>query len=161
VDAGIYLAVERGYDADNGVQLDVAASRRAVERVRAGRADAAVADARDLHGLVAVMALVQRPVHGHLDVVAVSRTTLEDRRDDVRALVHALQRGYVEAQVDPDSAITALLDGADGLDRAAAAADLDAIAPAFSEGAPVLGDPSPARRCAAVDTGLVGPTGRD
>jgi len=168
VDAGLYLAVDRGYDADQGVELDVRTTPgRAARRVLRGRAEAAILDARALTpGLVAVMAVTQRPVGGRLYVLAVSRTTLEDRRDDVAGIISALQRGYVETQSDPDSAVSSMLDQVDGLDRVRLSAALDAIAPAFTEGAPEVGhiDAAEVHRVAPraeVDGSLVGPVSRD
>ena len=50
-------------------------------------------------------------------VLAVTRTELEDRRPEVNAIVGALQRGYTEALVDPESAVQAMLSREEGLDR--------------------------------------------
>jgi len=43
-------------------------------------------------------------------VLCVTRRTLEDDRAVVEATIRALQRGYTQAQVDPESAVSALLD---------------------------------------------------
>ena len=72
-------------------------------------------------------------------VLAVMRTTLEDRVEEVRAVIRALQRGYIETQNDPESAISAMLEREPGLDRAALAAQLDAVSPAFTAGVPAYG----------------------
>jgi ABC-type nitrate/sulfonate/bicarbonate transport system substrate-binding protein len=57
----------------------------------------------------------------------------------VRATIRALRRGYGEAQNDPDSAVTALTTANPDLDREAADAQLDAVAPAFTAGADAYG----------------------
>ena len=73
-------------------------------------------------------------------VLCVTRSTLEERRPVVAATIRALQRGYVAAQTDPESGISALLDAEGGLDRDAAQAQLDAVAPAFTAGARAYGE---------------------
>jgi ABC-type nitrate/sulfonate/bicarbonate transport system substrate-binding protein len=72
-------------------------------------------------------------------VLCVTRQTLDDREPVVRAAIRALQRGYGEAQVDPESAIAALRGAARGVDPAALQAQLDAVAPAFTAGASAYG----------------------
>ena len=72
-------------------------------------------------------------------VLCVTRATLEDDRPAIRATIRALQRGYGEAQRDPESAVAAMLEAEPGLDRGALAAQLDAVAPAFTAGAPAFG----------------------
>jgi putative hydroxymethylpyrimidine transport system substrate-binding protein len=73
-------------------------------------------------------------------VLCVTRETLEQRRSVIEATIRALQRGYTQAQADPESAVTALVDADSGLDRAAAQAQLDAVAPAFTAGARSYGE---------------------
>jgi putative hydroxymethylpyrimidine transport system substrate-binding protein len=73
-------------------------------------------------------------------VLCVTRATLDEKRPVVRATIRALRRGYNEAQVDPESAVSALVDANPDLDRAAAAAQLDAVSPAFTAGANVYGE---------------------
>jgi putative hydroxymethylpyrimidine transport system substrate-binding protein len=73
-------------------------------------------------------------------VLCVTRRTLDEKRPVLEATIRALQRGYVQAQNDPESAVGALVDSGSGLDRAAAAAQLDAVAPAFTAGARVYGE---------------------
>ena len=53
----------------------------------------------------------------------------------IAATIRALQRGYTQAQADPESAVTALVEADSGLYRAAAQAQLDAVAAAFTAGA--------------------------
>jgi putative hydroxymethylpyrimidine transport system substrate-binding protein len=72
-------------------------------------------------------------------VLAVTRETLEDRADEIRAVIRTLQRGYVATQGDTESAVAAILDRNRGLDRATLAAQLDAVAPAFTAGAKAYG----------------------
>jgi putative hydroxymethylpyrimidine transport system substrate-binding protein len=73
-------------------------------------------------------------------VLCVSRRALEERRSMIEATIRALQRGYTSAQNDPESAVTALVDADSGLDRDAAQAQLDAVAPAFTAGAREYGE---------------------
>ena len=72
-------------------------------------------------------------------VLCVTRRTLEEDRNVIAATVRALQRGYTQTQVDPESAVTALVDADSGLDREAASAQLDAVAPSFTAGARAYG----------------------
>jgi len=238
VHAGIYLAVERGYDEAEGVNLTIqrpGASTDALKLLQAGRADAAILDIHDLGlarergaDLVGVMALVQRPLAaviarpgitkpsqlrgrragvtglpsddavlravapgarpvtigfnavkallaGRVDavtafwnvegvelrkrrpgvhefrvdafgapsypelVLAVTRNTLTDRRPEVQGIVRALQRGYSEAQADPESAVQSIVSREDGVDTASLSAQLDAVSPAFTQGVPAFG----------------------
>jgi ABC-type nitrate/sulfonate/bicarbonate transport system substrate-binding protein len=76
-------------------------------------------------------------------VLCVSRDTLNEDRSLVAATVRTLRRGYDEAIDDPDSAVSALVDLAH-VDRAATARELDAVSPAFTEGASRYGELDPA-----------------
>jgi ABC-type nitrate/sulfonate/bicarbonate transport system substrate-binding protein len=71
-------------------------------------------------------------------VVCVTRQTLQDQRSLVAATVRALRRGYEEAIADPESAVEALV-GSAGVKRADTERELDAVSPAFTEGAPRYG----------------------
>jgi putative hydroxymethylpyrimidine transport system substrate-binding protein len=73
-------------------------------------------------------------------VLCVTRQTLDERRAVIEATIRALQRGYTQAQADPDSAVSALVEANPDLDRAAADAQLDAVAPAFTAGARAYGE---------------------
>lgn len=73
-------------------------------------------------------------------VLSVTRRALDEERPVIEATIRALQRGYVEAQNDPESAVTALVDAESGLQREAAQAQLDAVAPAFTAGARGYGE---------------------
>jgi putative hydroxymethylpyrimidine transport system substrate-binding protein len=71
-------------------------------------------------------------------VLCVTRATLRDDRSLVAATVRALRRGYEEAIADPESAVEALV-GEAGVKRADTQRELDAVSPAFTEGAPRYG----------------------
>jgi putative hydroxymethylpyrimidine transport system substrate-binding protein len=73
-------------------------------------------------------------------VLCVTRQTLDEKRPVVRATIRALRRGYGEAQNDPESAVSALTQANPDLDREAADAQLDAVAPAFTAGARAYGE---------------------
>ncbi|HET8951756.1 MAG TPA: ABC transporter substrate-binding protein [Solirubrobacteraceae bacterium] len=145
--AGIYLATERGYDEAEGVRLEVRRPGAAVEKLRDGRADFALLRVGDLArarergaDVVGVYAVLQRPEG---PVLCVTRSTLEERRPLVRATIRALQRGYAQAQAEPDSAVAAVLAAAPRADREQLAAQLDAVAPAFTAGARAPGELRP------------------
>ncbi len=72
-------------------------------------------------------------------VLAVTRETLEDEEPMVRATIRALQRGYGEAQRDPESAVAAMAAVEPRLDQDALAAELDAVDEAFTAGAAGFG----------------------
>jgi putative hydroxymethylpyrimidine transport system substrate-binding protein len=72
-------------------------------------------------------------------VLCVTRQTLDAKRPVVRATIRALRRGYDETENDPESAVSALVEANPDLDRAAADAQLDAVAPAFNAGADYYG----------------------
>jgi ABC-type nitrate/sulfonate/bicarbonate transport system substrate-binding protein len=112
-------------------------------------------------------------------VLAVTRETLDDSEPMVRAAIRALQRGYGEAQTDPESAVATMVADEPELDADALTAQFDAVAPAFTAGAGAYGQlrrPVLERWAdwdvefgilderpdvgAAFDTSLVGPTDR-
>jgi putative hydroxymethylpyrimidine transport system substrate-binding protein len=72
-------------------------------------------------------------------VLCATRTTLDERRPMLQATIRALRRGYGETQNDPESAVSALVEANPDLDRDAAAAQLDAVSPAFTAGADYYG----------------------
>ncbi len=164
VHAGIYLAVERGFDEAEGINLTIRRSGDAGQLLGTGQVQAALLKLDQIRAAraVCVMALLQRPAGPY---VCVSRTTLEDRRPEVLALVRTLQRGYTETEADPESAVQAILTRAPGLDRATLAAQLDAVSGAFEAGAPAFGSLSqtriPREARAWFDFSLVGPVSRD
>jgi len=160
--AGIYLAAQRGYDQAEGIDLTVRRTGDAQRLLSSGRVQAALLDAAEVEGapVVCVMALTQTPRPDHF--VCVTRTALADRRPEVEALVRTLQRGYSEAEVDPESAVQAILAGAGGLDRAALAAQLDAVSASFEAGVPAFGYLEESRLPEGdFDASLVGPVSRD
>ena len=145
--AGIYLATERGYDEAEGVELEVrrpGASADVARRLRLrprGHGDpraSATSPGRASAGTTwsASTRVVQPPRL----VLCVKRTTLEDRRPLVRAAIRALQRGYAQAQVEPDSAVAAVLAETPRADRGQLAAQLDAVSPSFTAGARAPGE---------------------
>jgi putative hydroxymethylpyrimidine transport system substrate-binding protein len=75
-------------------------------------------------------------------VLCVSRETLDDNRPLVAATVRALRRGYDETINDPESAVEALVDLAH-VDRTPTERELDAVSPAFTEGATRFGELDP------------------
>lgn len=72
-------------------------------------------------------------------VLVTSRSNLEERRGDLEAAVHAMQRGYEEVIADPESAVQIMLDAERGLDQARLAAELTAVAPTFEAGSTDVG----------------------
>lgn len=136
IHAGIYLAMERGYDEAEGIDLTVRRSGRPLSLLRNRRVFAAILD-KPRPGTVCVMAITQLPRPGHF--VCVLDTELEDRRPTALALVRTLQRGYTEANADPESAVQAILSRAPGLDQSALAAELDRVAASFTAGVPAFG----------------------
>ena len=86
-------------------------------------------------------------------VLTVTRETLDDHPSLVRAAIRALQRGYTQTQNDPESALSAMLEREPGLERDTLAAQLDAVAPAFTAGAAEFGQlrAAPLRQWAAWD----------
>jgi ABC-type nitrate/sulfonate/bicarbonate transport system substrate-binding protein len=76
-------------------------------------------------------------------VLCTTPAVLADRKPAIRATIRALQRGYAEAQDDPPSAVNAMTSQVRGLDSRALAAQLDAVAPAFTAGAAVYGELRP------------------
>ncbi len=171
VHAGVYFAVERGFDESEGVKLTIRRSGDAAKLLRSGRVQAALLDVGQLGqapGVVGVMAILQAPYPGLF--LCVAQTTLQDHRPQVEALIRVLQRGYTETMADPESAVEAVLSRAGGVDAPALAAELDRISPDFVAGAPGFGviDRTTVAEWAAragvparFAYGLVGPVSRD
>jgi ABC-type nitrate/sulfonate/bicarbonate transport system substrate-binding protein len=86
-------------------------------------------------------------------VLTVTRKTLDEKPEVVKATIRALQRGYSEVQDDPESAVSTMTEREPDLDRAALSAQLDAVAPEFTAGADEFGRlrPSVLRAWAAWD----------
>jgi putative hydroxymethylpyrimidine transport system substrate-binding protein len=76
-------------------------------------------------------------------VLCVTRATLQDEAPVLRATIRALQRGYGEAQRDPESAVAAMRAAEPRLDREALTAELDAVDEAFTAGARAFGELRP------------------
>jgi ABC-type nitrate/sulfonate/bicarbonate transport system substrate-binding protein len=97
IHAGIYLALQRGYDEAEGVHLDVeapGASTDGIKAVLSGRQDLAIVDIHDLaiarakgKDVVGVMALVQTPLAAVLTEPDITRPSdLEGRKVGVSGL---------------------------------------------------------------------------
>jgi ABC-type nitrate/sulfonate/bicarbonate transport system substrate-binding protein len=128
-DVGVYFASARGYDEAEGVTFKVAS---------AAHPDLVLLSEDALKRrpeLIGVMAIVQPAKL----VVAVRRDTLDEDRGMVSASVRALQRGYQQAQVEPDEAVQAMAAEVPGLNTGAVSAQLDRVSPTWSAGAPFLG----------------------
>jgi ABC-type nitrate/sulfonate/bicarbonate transport system substrate-binding protein len=126
--AGVYFATARGYDEAEGVELQLTrdgADLQLVERPPAG--------------CIAVLAVV-RPTKL---VLCADEITLQDERDKVVAVARALRRGYLQAQVEPDEAVEAMLGQVPSLDRDRLSTGLDAAAPTWTAGAPYFGELAP------------------
>jgi ABC-type nitrate/sulfonate/bicarbonate transport system substrate-binding protein len=128
-DAGVYLATQRGYDTAEGVTLRVQRTGDAALRLLP----------RPTGRCVAVMAIV-RPAKL---LLCADRELLQDQRGAVEAAVRALQRGYTQAQLEPDEAVAAMVAQVPGLDSAAVSARMDDVAPTWSAGAPFIGQLAP------------------
>ena len=155
--AGIYLAMQRGFDEAEGVTLHPARVADPAATLATGRAQMAVMDIHELalarargEDLVGVLGIVGRPVaalrpkqlraatqrtpgapeYPELLLVA-PRATITDDRASVRGAVAALQRGYGEAYVDPDAATQALVTAVPRLRTPAVSAALDRLGPDF------------------------------
>jgi hypothetical protein len=124
-EAGVFLATARGYDEAEGVTLKV---------TRTGDADFRLV-ASPPRGCVVVMAVV-RPTRL---VLCVDEVILQDQRPEVLAVVRALSRGYTQAQLEPDEAVSAMDGQVPGLDRDQLSTELDKVAPTWTAGAPYFG----------------------
>ena len=76
-------------------------------------------------------------------VLTVTRRTLQEKPEVIRATIRALQRGYGDVQDDPESAVSTMVKREPDLDSAALAAQLDAVAPEFTAGAEEFGQLRP------------------
>ncbi|WP_156028404.1 hypothetical protein [Candidatus Solirubrobacter pratensis] len=128
-DVGLYLAQARGYDEGEGVSFKIAA------KAPADLVLVSQAALRRTPDLVGVMAIVQPAKL----VVAVRRDTLQEDRGMVAAAVRALQRGYQQAQLEPDEAVQAMAAQVPGLNTTVVSSQLDRVSPTWSAGAPFLG----------------------
>ena len=78
-------------------------------------------------------------------VLCTSAQTIQDDPTKVERLVKALQRGYDEVLLDPESAVEAMTRRVEGLDREQLLRQLAAVSPAFTAGTPRYGTLDPAR----------------
>lgn len=124
-EAGIYFATYRTYDEGEGVELLVSTD---------GDADFRITDAPP-QGCTTVMAIVPPDKL----VLCVDEVVLQDDRAKVLAVVRALQRGYTQAQKEPEEALSAITAQVPDADREALAAQLDDAAPAWTAGQPYFG----------------------
>ena len=171
VHAGIYLAVQRGFDEAEGVLLHPTPSPDPARVILSAPSGLAVLDIHDLaiarargEDVVGVLAIVARPVpelrpfrllratektpgapeYPEL-VLATLRSTITDDEGTVRGAVAALQRGYREAYIDPESAVQALTTAVPSLQTARVAANLDRLGPDFQGSLQTYGTLDPAR----------------
>src|SRR3954468_11394025 len=171
VDAGIYLATQRGFDSAVGAAIHPQPAADPLQTLERGEAGLAVVDIHELaqarargRDVVGVMAIVGRPVvalrpaglrratqrtPGAPDypelVLAALRSTITDDEGTVRGAVAALQRGYREAYIDPESAVQALTTAVPALRAPKVAADLDRLGPDFQASLQTYGELDPAR----------------
>lgn len=124
-DAGVYFATYRTYDEGEGVEL---------EPSREGDADFRIT-ATPPSGCTVVMAIVPPAKL----VLCVDEVILQDDRAKVVAVVRALQRGYEQAQKEPEEALSAMTQEVPDADADALAAELDDAAPAWTAGQPYFG----------------------
>jgi len=124
-DIGLYFAQARGYDEAEGVNFKVVGADAHPDLSIVSSAE--LARRRDLVG---VMSIVQPAKL----VLAVPRDSLGEEKDMVAAAIRALQRGYLQAQIEPDEAVSAMVSAVPGLDSSAVSAQLDQVAPTWSAG---------------------------
>ena len=127
-DVGVYLAQARGFDEAEGVTFKVTDQSPDLRLM-------SDTELRRSPDWVGVMAVVQPAKL----VLAVRRDTLAEDRGMVAASVRALQRGYLQAQLEPEEAVQAMASQVPGLDSPAVLSKLEAAAPSWSAGAPFLG----------------------
>ena len=72
-------------------------------------------------------------------VLCATSATIQDDPTKVERLVAALQRGYDEVLLDPESAVEAMTRRVEGLDREQLLRQLAAVSPAFTAGVPRYG----------------------
>jgi ABC-type nitrate/sulfonate/bicarbonate transport system substrate-binding protein len=72
-------------------------------------------------------------------VLAARSATVQDRPEEVQAVVTALRRGYREALLGPEEAVGRLVDAVDGLDRTQVQEEFDAVSPTFSATSGTIG----------------------
>jgi putative hydroxymethylpyrimidine transport system substrate-binding protein len=147
-DVAVLESTVRGAGGDPARVRQVTIGFEAVRTLLAGRVDAVIA-----FWSVEGIALRERrpevrefrvddfgaPAYPELVLVA-NRRTIDEEADALLALMRALSRGYGEAQADPESAASAMLEAERGLEREALLAQIDAVAPAWTAGARGFGE---------------------
>lgn len=124
-DVGVYFAKARTYDEGDGVTLLLS---------RDGDADFRITDAPP-PGCITVMAIVPPDKL----VLCVDEVILQDERQKVVAVVRGLMRGYEQAQLEPDEALSAMTSQVPEADATELAAELDDAIPAWTAGQPYFG----------------------
>ena len=109
-DAAVYFATSRTYDEGEGTELLLSKEGDADFRITSYPPE----------GCVTVMAIVPPDKL----VLCVDEVILQDDRERVLAVGRALQRGYTQAQLEPDEAISAMTSQIEGADQAALLAEL-------------------------------------
>jgi ABC-type nitrate/sulfonate/bicarbonate transport system substrate-binding protein len=150
-DIAVLDSVVRGDGGDPGKVKQITIGFQAVKALLAGRVDGATA----FWNVEGVELAAARPgfhefkvddygAPGYPELVlCTTPAILADRKPVIRATIRALQRGYTEAENDPASAVNAEASAVHGLDAKSLAAQLDAVAPAFTAGASVYGQLRP------------------
>ena len=128
-EAGVFLATARGYDTAEGVTL---------QPERSGRADFRLVK-RPPAGCVAVQVIV-RP---DKLVLCADEFTLQEDREKVVAVARVLRRGYTQAQLEPDEAVSAMTEQVPELDRERLSAELDDAVATWTAGAKYFGELAP------------------
>ena len=141
-DVAVLRSIVEGDGGDPATVETTTIGFTAVQAVAGGRVDAATAfwnvEGLALERRVPETNVFQLDEYGAPPypelVLCVSRRTWQERRDVVRAGVTALRRGYRETLVDPESAVAAITEVEDGVDRVDLQAQLDVLAPAIAAG---------------------------
>ncbi len=136
-DAGVYFATYRTYDEGEGAELMLS---------REGDADFRITSDPP-PGCTTVMAIVPPDEL----VLCVDEVILQDDRARVLAVVRALQRGYTQAQLEPEEALSAMTSQIDGADRTALSRELDTDVAKWTAGQPFFGA---VRRGTATDSSI-------
>jgi putative hydroxymethylpyrimidine transport system substrate-binding protein len=155
-DAAVLAAIVRADGGDPSKLKLVRVGSRGSAALRSGRVDAIVGDwtaegvaLRAEHAGIRVFRIdrLNPPPYPEI-VLATSRETLTTRGPVVRATVRMLRRGYEAAIDDPQSAISALMDGGAPGTRDELSRELDAVSPSFAAGARHVGELDPAKLAA-------------
>lgn len=124
-DAGVYFATYRTYDEGEGAELQLS---------REGDADFRITSDPP-QGCITVMAILPPDQL----VLCVDEVILQDDRARVLAVVRALQRGYTQAQLEPEEAISAMTSQIEDAERGMLMNELDRDAAKWTAGQPFFG----------------------